>query len=184
MLGRLGTLGAVLLPLCWFDFLRFKPACPLLPQSTQSTPPTCSGEGCSTSSEVRPCCCCCAACNAVLHSVHCCWHAAAAVLGPVAALLMLMLPPLSLCQPLRFAHGGTSGPNRCCTTSSSRRAPCPTCPQPLCGCAAGAMSVFTTKSLLASLGVSNKRTGEAAAAINWVVKDGAGRLGRFLFARW
>ncbi len=49
---------------------------------------------------------------------------------------------------------------------------------------AGAMSVFTTKSLLASLGVSNKRTGEAAAAINWVVKDGAGRLGRFLFARW
>lgn len=48
----------------------------------------------------------------------------------------------------------------------------------------GAMSVFTTKSLLASLGVSNKRTGEAAAAINWVVKDGAGRLGRFLFARW
>lgn len=44
--------------------------------------------------------------------------------------------------------------------------------------------MFTTKSLLASLGVSNKRTGEAAAAINWVVKDGAGRLGRFLFARW
>lgn len=27
-------------------------------------------------------------------------------------------------------------------------------------------------------------TGEAAAAINWVIKDGAGRLGRFLFARW
>jgi hypothetical protein len=26
--------------------------------------------------------------------------------------------------------------------------------------------------------------GEAAAAINWVLKDGAGRLGRFLFARW
>lgn len=46
------------------------------------------------------------------------------------------------------------------------------------------MSVFTTKSLLASLGVSNRRSGEAAAAINWVVKDGAGRLGRFLFARW
>jgi hypothetical protein len=28
------------------------------------------------------------------------------------------------------------------------------------------------------------RQGEAAAAINWVLKDGAGRLGRFLFARW
>lgn len=26
--------------------------------------------------------------------------------------------------------------------------------------------------------------GEAAAAINWVLKDGAGRVGRFLFARW
>lgn len=26
--------------------------------------------------------------------------------------------------------------------------------------------------------------GESAAAINWVLKDGAGRLGRFLFARW
>lgn len=49
---------------------------------------------------------------------------------------------------------------------------------------AGAMSVYTTKSLLASLGVSNRRSGEAAAAINWVLKDGAGRLGRFLFARW
>lgn len=39
-------------------------------------------------------------------------------------------------------------------------------------------------SLLASLGVANKASGEAAAAINWAVKDGAGRLGRFLFARW
>jgi hypothetical protein len=46
------------------------------------------------------------------------------------------------------------------------------------------MSVFTTKSLLSSLGVSNKRSSEGAAAINWVLKDGAGRLGRFLFARW
>ena len=46
------------------------------------------------------------------------------------------------------------------------------------------MSVFTTRSLLASLGVANKHSSEAAAAINWVVKDGAGRLGRFLFARW
>lgn len=49
---------------------------------------------------------------------------------------------------------------------------------------AGAMSVFTTRSLLGALGVANKNSGEAAAAINWVVKDGAGRLGRFLFARW
>lgn len=43
--------------------------------------------------------------------------------------------------------------------------------------------MFTTRSLLAALGMS-KHTGEAAAAINWVLKDGAGRLGRFLFARW
>jgi hypothetical protein len=49
----------------------------------------------------------------------------------------------------------------------------------------GAMSVFTTKSLLGALGVAGKMGGgEAAAAINWVVKDGAGRFGRFLFARW
>jgi hypothetical protein len=46
------------------------------------------------------------------------------------------------------------------------------------------MSVFTTRSLLSSLGVANRHSSEAAAAINWVVKDGAGRLGRFLFARW
>ena len=48
----------------------------------------------------------------------------------------------------------------------------------------GAMSVFTTRSLLGALGVANRHTGEAAAAINWVLKDGAGRFGRFLFARW
>lgn len=48
----------------------------------------------------------------------------------------------------------------------------------------GAMSVFTTKCLLTSLGVAGRHSGEAAAAINWVLKDGAGRLGRFLFARW
>ena len=46
------------------------------------------------------------------------------------------------------------------------------------------MSVFTTRSLLRAVGVANKHSGEAAAAINWVVKDGAGRVGRFLFARW
>jgi len=34
-----------------------------------------------------------------------------------------------------------------------------------------------------TLSTYNKQ-GEAAAAINWVLKDGAGRLGRFLFARW
>ena len=48
----------------------------------------------------------------------------------------------------------------------------------------GAISVFTTRSLLGALGVGGRRSGEAAAALNWVVKDGAGRLGRFLFARW
>ncbi|KAL6769734.1 hypothetical protein ACKKBG_A40660 [Auxenochlorella protothecoides x Auxenochlorella symbiontica] len=48
----------------------------------------------------------------------------------------------------------------------------------------GALSVYTTRSLLGSLGVANRGSGEAAAAINWVVKDGAGRFGRFLFARW
>lgn len=32
--------------------------------------------------------------------------------------------------------------------------------------------------------MAGRNSGETAAAINWVVKDGAGRLGRFLFARW
>ncbi|MEW5299951.1 MAG: hypothetical protein WDW36_002919 [Sanguina aurantia] len=48
----------------------------------------------------------------------------------------------------------------------------------------GAISVFTTQSLLGALGVTGRYSGEAAAAINWVLKDGAGRLGRLLFARW
>lgn len=39
----------------------------------------------------------------------------------------------------------------------------------------GAIAVYTTKSLLGALGVGGKYTGEAAAAINWVLKDGAGR---------
>jgi hypothetical protein len=47
----------------------------------------------------------------------------------------------------------------------------------------GALSVLTTRSLLTSLGVANKHAPEASAAINWVIKDGAGRMGRFLFAR-
>lgn len=38
----------------------------------------------------------------------------------------------------------------------------------------GAIAVYTTKSLLGALGVGGKYTGEAAAAINWVLKDGAG----------
>ncbi|CAD7699950.1 unnamed protein product [Ostreobium quekettii] len=48
----------------------------------------------------------------------------------------------------------------------------------------GTMAVFTTKSLLGSLGIAGRRSGEAAAAINWVLKDGAGRVGRLMFARW
>ena len=48
----------------------------------------------------------------------------------------------------------------------------------------GAMSVFTTTSLMGALGVAGRHSGEASAAINWVIKDGAGRLGRLLFARF
>lgn len=51
-------------------------------------------------------------------------------------------------------------------------------------CVPPAVGTAPARSLLASLGVANKASGEAAAAINWAVKDGAGRLGRFLFARW
>ncbi len=48
----------------------------------------------------------------------------------------------------------------------------------------GAMGVLSTRSLLGALGISSRRTGEASAAINWVVKDGVGKLSRLLFARW
>lgn len=48
----------------------------------------------------------------------------------------------------------------------------------------GAISVFTTKALLSAVGVSDRAAGLSAATINWVLKDGAGRFGRFLFARW
>mmetsp|Transcript_29240 Transcript_29240/g.82515 ORF Transcript_29240/g.82515 Transcript_29240/m.82515 type:complete len:534 (-) Transcript_29240:354-1955(-) len=48
----------------------------------------------------------------------------------------------------------------------------------------GAMSVFTTRALLGALGVNGRGANASSAAINWVLKDGAGRLGRFLFARW
>lgn len=47
----------------------------------------------------------------------------------------------------------------------------------------GALSVYTTKALLSAVGL-RRGAGASAAAINWVVKDGAGRLGRFVFARW
>lgn len=46
----------------------------------------------------------------------------------------------------------------------------------------GALGVFTTRSLMASLGVG--QAGSKAAALNWVLKDGAGRLGRLVFARY
>ncbi|KAH9318158.1 hypothetical protein KI387_019927, partial [Taxus chinensis] len=45
----------------------------------------------------------------------------------------------------------------------------------------GVISVFTTHSLLHSLGVSSK--GATSLAINWVIKDGAGRIGKLLYAR-
>ncbi|MCO5588451.1 hypothetical protein L7F22_042407 [Adiantum nelumboides] len=46
----------------------------------------------------------------------------------------------------------------------------------------GAMSVFTTRSLLHAVGVSQGAASTAVAA-NWVIKDGAGRIGKMLFAR-
>lgn len=46
----------------------------------------------------------------------------------------------------------------------------------------GAMGVFTTRSLLHALGVSQGAASTAVAA-NWVIKDGAGRIGKMLFAR-
>ncbi|KAK4438414.1 protein root UVB sensitive 6 [Sesamum alatum] len=47
----------------------------------------------------------------------------------------------------------------------------------------GAMGVFTTQTLLSSLGVSRNRAAPGAVAINWILKDGAGRVGKMLFAR-
>ncbi|ERM99776.1 protein root UVB sensitive 6 [Amborella trichopoda] len=47
----------------------------------------------------------------------------------------------------------------------------------------GAMGVFTTRSLLHSVGVSGNGATSAAVAVNWVLKDGAGRVGKMLFAR-
>ncbi|AQK86052.1 Protein root UVB sensitive 6 [Zea mays] len=47
----------------------------------------------------------------------------------------------------------------------------------------GAMGVFTTRTLLNSVGVSQSRAASGAVAINWILKDGAGRVGKMLFAR-
>nr|BAJ94148.1 predicted protein [Hordeum vulgare subsp. vulgare] len=47
----------------------------------------------------------------------------------------------------------------------------------------GAMSVFTTRALLNSVGVSQSRATSGAVAINWILRDGAGRVGKMLFAR-
>ncbi|KAJ9174852.1 hypothetical protein P3X46_013453 [Hevea brasiliensis] len=47
----------------------------------------------------------------------------------------------------------------------------------------GAMGVFTTKTLLSSVGVSKSKAIPGAVAINWILKDGAGRVGKMLFAR-
>ncbi|XP_042478883.1 protein root UVB sensitive 6-like [Macadamia integrifolia] len=46
----------------------------------------------------------------------------------------------------------------------------------------GAMGVFTTQTLLNSVGVSRNRSTPGAVAINWILKDGAGRVGKMLFA--
>jgi hypothetical protein len=45
------------------------------------------------------------------------------------------------------------------------------------------MGVFTTQTLLSSVGVSRNRATPGAVAINWILKDGAGRVGKMLFAR-
>ncbi|KAH9627142.1 hypothetical protein KSS87_018382 [Heliosperma pusillum] len=47
----------------------------------------------------------------------------------------------------------------------------------------GAMGVFTTQSLLSSVGISRNFGAPGAVAINWILKDGAGRVGKMLFAR-
>ncbi|KAL1811759.1 hypothetical protein DCAR_0623882 [Daucus carota subsp. sativus] len=47
----------------------------------------------------------------------------------------------------------------------------------------GAMGVFTTQTLLNSVGVSRNQSIPGAVAINWILKDGAGRVGKMIFAR-
>ncbi|KAG6530172.1 hypothetical protein ZIOFF_012394 [Zingiber officinale] len=47
----------------------------------------------------------------------------------------------------------------------------------------GAMGVFTTRTLLNSVGVSKNTAASGAVAINWILKDGAGRVGKMLYSR-
>ncbi|KAL9251925.1 root UVB sensitive 6-like protein [Drosera capensis] len=47
----------------------------------------------------------------------------------------------------------------------------------------GAIGVFTTQTLLNSVGVSRSNAASGAVAISWILKDGAGRVGKMLFAR-
>ncbi|XP_075667895.1 protein root UVB sensitive 6-like [Castanea sativa] len=47
----------------------------------------------------------------------------------------------------------------------------------------GAMGVFATQTLLSSVGASRNQATSGAVAINWILKDGAGRVGKMLFAR-
>ncbi|KAK9167826.1 hypothetical protein Scep_003017 [Stephania cephalantha] len=47
----------------------------------------------------------------------------------------------------------------------------------------GAMGVFTTQTLLSSVGISRNQATSGAVAINWILKDGAGRFGKMLFSR-
>ncbi|CAO2828614.1 unnamed protein product [Amaranthus hypochondriacus] len=47
----------------------------------------------------------------------------------------------------------------------------------------GAIGVFTTQTLLTSVGVSRNRAAPGAVAMNWILKDGAGRVGKMLFSR-
>nr|GEV65887.1 hypothetical protein [Tanacetum cinerariifolium] len=47
----------------------------------------------------------------------------------------------------------------------------------------GAMGVFTTQALLHSVGVSQSQAMPGAVAINWIIKDGSGRIGKMLFSR-
>ncbi|XVF75096.1 hypothetical protein PTKIN_Ptkin13bG0160700 [Pterospermum kingtungense] len=47
----------------------------------------------------------------------------------------------------------------------------------------GAMGVFTTQTLLSSVGISRNKATPGAVAINWILKDGAGRVGKMIFSR-
>ncbi|KAH0460154.1 hypothetical protein IEQ34_010817 [Dendrobium chrysotoxum] len=47
----------------------------------------------------------------------------------------------------------------------------------------GAMGVFTTRTLLTSVGASKNSATSGAVAINWILKDGAGRVGKMLYSR-